>query len=301
MSQKPASLRLALLLIATTGLLSAYPSPPASETLAEARRLIATSRLPEAREPLATLLAREPDNLEARLLLAEVLGRLHRRDEAITLLKDAVETRPEDVPLLGAYGGQLLLRAGELGSGFRALLLARRGRAALEHAVTLDPRAPRLREGLIQFYRKAPALAGGDRGKARAHAEALAQIDPVRGAVWNASLLIDDKRYPEALAICDAALVARPGDYVALFLLGRTVSESGLRLADGEAALRRCLELAPQPGEPARADVNYHLGLIAEKRGDRPAARAAYTLALTESPTFTPATEALQRVSGTPN
>ncbi|MEY4489516.1 MAG: hypothetical protein RIQ79_2024 [Verrucomicrobiota bacterium] len=297
MSQQSTRLRLAVL-FATTGLLAAASSLPPSDTLASARQLIAASRLPEAREPLAAALAISPDNLELRVLLAEVLGRLHRRDEAIDLLKAALETRPEDASLLGAYGGQLLLRADELGSGLRALLLARRGRAAMEHAVTLAPRSISLREGLIQFYRKAPALAGGDREKARAHAAALAAIDPVRGAVWGASMLIDDERYPEALAACDTALAARPDDYVALFLLGRTVSESGLRLADGETALRRCLTLAPQPSEPSHADVNYRLGLIAEKRGDHPAARAAYNLALAESPTFTPAAEALQRVSG---
>ena len=296
MSRASSRLRLFCLLAASVGALLAAPS--ADDTLAEARRLIATSRLPEAREPLASLLTREPDNLEARVLLADVLGRLHRREEAIDLLKAALEAHPDDATLLGAYGGQLLLRADELGSGLRALLLARRGRTAMEQAVALAPRSISLREGLIQFYRKAPVFAGGDRDKARAHADALAQIDPVRGAVWNASMLIDDERYPEALAICDAALHTRPDDYVALFLLGRTVSESGLRLADGETALRRCLTMTPQPSEPAHSDVNYRLGLIAEKRGDRPAARAAYSLALAESPTFSLAADALQRVSG---
>jgi predicted Zn-dependent protease len=278
----------------------ALAAPSATDTLAGARRLIADSRVPEARDPLAELLAREPDNLDARILLADVLGRIHRREEALELLKPALKAHPANGALLGAYGGQCLLRAGELGNGFRALLLARRGRDALERAVALAPKMISLREGLIEFYRQAPSIAGGDLAKARAHAAALTKLDPVRGAVWSASLLIEEERYAEALAVCDAALAARPDDYVALFTLGRTVSESGLRLDDGEAALRRCLERTPKTSEPDHAAVYYRLGMIAEKRGDRAAARAAYEQCIAEHPTFDGPAAALKRVSENP-
>jgi len=290
-----AILRFALLLAACAG--AALAAPSAADTLAEARRLIANSRLPEAREPLADLLTREPANLDARILLADVLGRLHRREEALELLKPALKEHPANADLLGAYAGQCLLRAGELGTGFRALLLARRGRETMERAVLLAPANLSLREGLIEFYRQAPSLAGGDLDKARGHAAALTKLDPVRGAVWSASLLIEEKRYAEALAACDAALAARPDDYLALFILGRTVSESGLRLDDGEAALRRCLEHAPKTIEPDQSAVYYRLGMIAEKRGNRAAARAAYERALAAHPTFSGPAEALKRVN----
>jgi tetratricopeptide (TPR) repeat protein len=279
---------------------TAFAIPPPADTLAEARRLIASSRVPEAREPLANLVAHEPGNLEARILLADVLGRIHRREEAIDLLKPALKDHSANAGLLGAYGGQCLLRAGELGGGFRALLLARRGRDAMERAVALAPGMISLREGLIEFYRQAPSLAGGDLEKARSHAAALAKLDPVRGAVWSASLLIEEKRYAEALAACDAALAVRPDDYMALFTLGRTVSESGLRLEDGEAALRRCLARTPKASEPGHAGVYYRLGMIAEKRGDRSAARAAYERCIAEGPTFNGPAEALKRVSTSP-
>lgn len=294
----PSLARLTGLLTAVTALALAEGAPPAPapDPLAEARALVAAQRVPEARAPLVALLAREPDNLDARILLAEVLGRLHRRDEAIDLLKDAVEKHPADANLLGCYGGQCLLRAGELGTGFRALRLARRGRDAMERAVALKPGNLMFHEGLIDFYRQAPAIAGGDPAKARAHARAVAKIDPVRGAVWEAAILIDEQRYPEALAACDTALAARPDDYVALFTLGRTVSESGLRLAEGEAALLRCLARQPGPSEPSHSGVHYRLGMIAEKRGDLPAARAAYRLSLAQHPTFNGPAEALKRV-----
>ena len=264
--------------------------------LAEASRLVEAQRLPEAREPLENLLRREPKNLEAVLLLGRVYDRTGRRDQTIALLEPWIESHPDNVRLLGLYAGACMLRAGELGVGFRALRLARRGRDLMERAVVLDPTDIAYREGLVDFYRQAPGLAGGSLAKARAHADAIAAIDPVRGAAWQAAILLQDKKIPEALAACDAALRARPDDYIALFTLGKTVSESGLRLADGEAALRRCLKAVPRPSEPSHAGVWYRLGRIAEHRKDLPAARAAYEESLRLEPQFNRPAEAMARL-----
>jgi tetratricopeptide (TPR) repeat protein len=270
--------------------------PPAAEVVAAARALLAASRLPEAREPLEGLLAREPRHLEAALLLASVYNGLGHRDQAIELLDPFLERHPENHRLLGLYAGQCLLRAGELGGGFRALRLARRGSDLMERAVALAPADIAYREGLVDFYRQAPRIAGGSLDKARKHAEAITRLDPVRGAAWQASILIQEKRYAEALAACDAALAARPDDYVALFTLGRTVAESGLRLADGEAALHRCLASTPTVAEPSHASVWYRLGLIAEHREAPDAARAAYRRSLALEPNFPSPAEALRRL-----
>jgi predicted Zn-dependent protease len=253
-------------------------------------------RLPEAREPLEALLAREPGNLEATLLLARVYNGMGRRDQGIALLEPMVEAHPRDSRVLGLYAGQCMLRAGELGLGLRALRLARRGSETMERAVALAPDDISYREGLVDFYRQAPRLAGGSLEKARHHADAIARIDPVRGAAWQASILLEEKKPTAALAACDAALAARPDDYVALFTLGRVVSETGLRLADGEAALRSCLARVPTPSEPSHAGVWYRLGVIAERRGDLDAARAAHRESLALEPSFNRPAEALERL-----
>jgi tetratricopeptide (TPR) repeat protein len=271
-------------------------APRSEDIVASARSLLAASRLPEAREPLETLLKHEPDNLEAALLLADVYHGLGRHDQAIDLLEPFLERHPDNACVVGTYGGQCMLRAGELGFGFRALRLARRGREQMERAVTLAPKEIAYREGLVDFYRQAPSMAGGDLDKARRHADAIARIDPVRGGAWQASILVQEKKFPAALSACDTALAARPDDYVALFTLGRTVAESGLRLDDGEAALRRCLERTPAPSEPRHADVWFRLGLIAEHRGDLPAARAAYGQSLELEPGSARPAEALKRL-----
>ncbi len=264
--------------------------------VAEARALFDASRLPEAREPLEALLAREPRHLEASLLLAGVYDGLQRREDAIRLLEPLLKLHPNDARVVAIYAGQCLLRAGELGAGFRALRLARRGSELMERAIELDPQEIAYREGLVDFYRQAPRIAGGSREKAFRHAEGIARLDPVRGASWQATLLLEEGRPHEALAAAERALAARPDDYAALFTFGRTVSETGLRLAEGDHALRSLLARQPGPDEPTHAAVWFRLGLIAERNADPAGARAAYEKALALEPGFSRPAEALRRL-----
>ncbi len=286
--------RITTLALLCATLLSA--SPDTETILIEARRLVREQRLPEARLPLEQLLADQPGNSEATLLLARVNDRTGRRDDALSLLEPLANRYPEDPRVIGLYAGICMLRAGELGVSLRAIRLARRGRELMEKAVALAPDEIAYHEGLVDFYRQAPGIVGGDVAKARLHADAVARIDPVRGAAWQASILVQEKKFPEALAACDAALRVKPDDYIALFTLGRTVAESGLRLPDGEAALRRCFAVVPRPSEPSHAGVWHWLGLIAEKRHDLTAARAAYAKALEMEPSFNRPAEALRRL-----
>lgn len=284
--------------LAWAGAAGAEPAGESGVVVAEARALLATHRLPEAREPLEKWLSLRPDDVEATLLLGQVYHGLGRRDQALEMLGPFVERHPKDARVLGLFGGQCLLRAGELGVSLRALRLARQGVELLERAVQLAPAEVSYREGLVDFYRQAPGLAGGSLEKARRHAEALAKLDPVRGAAWLSSILVQEGRFKEAMAACDEALGLRPDDYAALFNFGRVSSESGLRLVEGEAALRRCLERVPGPSEPSHAGVWYRLGLIAEKRGDGVAARVAYGESLRLEPAFNRPAEALKRLDG---
>lgn len=288
----------ALVVLAGAGVAGAQPDAAADDLVSHARALLAANRLPEAREPLERWLAERPDDVEAALLLARVYHGLGRRDQAIKLLEPVTEAHPNDARVLGLYGGQCLLRAGELGVSLRALRLARRGADMMERAVALAPDDVSYREGLVDFYRQAPAVAGGGLDKARRHASELARIDPVRGAAWLSSIYVQEGRHGDALAACDGALAVRPDDYAALFNFGRVAAESGLRIDEGEAALRRCLERTPGPSEPSHAGVWYRLGMIAERRANVAAARAAYAEALRLEPAFNRPAEALRRLAG---
>lgn len=267
-----------------------------SPALTAAILLFDAHRVPEARAQLADIVAKEPENIRALWYLGRSDIKMQRREEAATALGKAAELSPLDHHILADYGTASLLRASELGTSFRALGFARRGRTALEQAVKLAPDVVSYREGLVQFYTRAPIFAGGSFDKAYAHIAEITKHDPERGTVIRATTLASEKRYDEALDACEKFLLTAPDNYLALYTLGRIASETGRELARGEAALRRCLEITPRMEEPDHAGAHYRLGMIAEKTNRPAAARRDYQAALALEPEFPEAKTALARL-----
>lgn len=267
-----------------------------SPELAAAIALFNAKRVPEARAQLAGIVAKEPENIRALWYLGRSDLKMQRREEAAAELAKAAELSPLDHHILADYGSASLLRATELGASFRALGFARRGRNALEQAVKLAPDIIGYREGLVQFYTRAPGFAGGDFDKAYAHIAEITKRDPARGTVIRANTLASEKRYDEALVVCEKFLLTAPDNYLALYTLGRIASETGRELARGETALRRCLELTPRIEEPDHAGAHYRLGMIAEKAARPADARREYQAALALEPEFPEAKAALARL-----
>lgn len=267
-----------------------------SPALTTAIALFDAHRVPEARAQLADIVAKEPENVRALWYLGRSDLAMQRREEAADTLAKAAELSPQDHRILADYGSASLLRATELGVSFRALGFARRGRAALEQAVKLAPDAIGYREGLVQFYTRAPGFAGGDFDKAYAHIAEITKRDPARGTVIRATTLASQKRYDEALDSCEKFLADHPDNYLALYTLGRIASETGRELVRGEAALRRCLEITPKIQEPDHAGAHYRLGMIAEKNNRPDEARHDYQAALALEPEFPEVKAALARL-----
>jgi tetratricopeptide (TPR) repeat protein len=86
----------------------------------------------------------------------------------------------------------------------------------------------------------------------------------------------------------------------ALYQTGRLAALSGQYLDRGLAALRLCLALPPsaEEGAPTVAQVQWRIGNILEKKGEKEAARVAYIKALGANPNFTPAFAALKKLNG---
>lgn len=276
----------------------ALPPVRAADTpdLNAAIALFNAKRVPEARDQLAVIVAREPKNIQALWYLGQSELKMQHRAAATEILAKAAELAPKNHQILADYGGSSLLRATELGTTFSAIGFARRGRDALEQAVKLAPDIVGYREGLIQFYTRAPAFAGGSFSRAYAHIDEIARRNPARGAVIKANVLCSEKRYAEALSACEGILRTEPDNYLALYTLGRIVSETGHELARGEQAMRRCLQLTPRIEEPDHASAHYRLGLILEKAGRSTDARGEYQASLALEPTYIKSSEALARL-----
>ncbi len=248
-----------------------------------------------AREAFATLAAAEPQNADAHFHLGLIAAHLDDFNESIRQLEQAVALAPANpaylVELGGAYGD-----AAEKAGLFEKLSWAKKCRAALEQAVQLAPDDIPARNALLTYYRQAPSFAGGGIAKAYEQAEEIRKRDPIAGAAALGQLSLADHKAGQAFALYLDALKSAPDNYAVLYGLGRAAAQTGQHLDEGEAALRRCLALPPPDDQPGPAPVQWRLGNIAEKRGDRAAARTAYEAAVKLDPSFKQAADSLAKL-----
>ncbi len=278
-----------LLSLFTFRLAAAIPTPE------DALALYKAKKFPEARVAYQQLSEAEPDNAKYRYFLGTIALRRNDQEDAINQLEKATALAPTNsdyfAELGGAYG-----KAASKGSVFSQMGFAKKCRAALEHAVELNPDNLAARNGLIAFYRQAPGFLGGGLPKAYEQAEEIKKRDLTMGTLVLGQLYANEHRYDEARALFDTLLAAQPDSYIAHYSLGRIAADSSQNLDAGEQHLRRCLELTPAKDEPSHAAVHWRLGNLAEKRGDKPAARAAYEAALQLDPNFAQAKTSLEKL-----
>lgn len=216
-------------------------------------------------------------------------------EAAVAAYEKAVELDPKSSALRHQLGQAYGLVAQSAGT-FARIGWARKMCAAYEKAIELDPENMPARQSLLGFYQMAPSMMGGGLDKARAQAAAIQRRDPVRGHVAHGMIHQSEKKYAEAAAEFEAALLAAPDDYAALFQIGRTAALSGERLDRGLETLRRCLALPPPAGAPGHDAAHWRLGNLWERKGDKPAARAAYQASLAVNPGFRQTIDALRKL-----
>lgn len=164
-----------VLLGACAGACAAAPPAP----LADAVALFRQKKYPEAKAVLEPLVAADPSNAAASYYLGMTLlraGGPSSLDSAQVLLARAVRLAPGDAGFLADYAGVCLLMADRDNS----FGLAVEGRDAMTRAIAANPADLEAREGLMQFYAKAPWPLG-DPDKALELAAEIARRDPKRG------------------------------------------------------------------------------------------------------------------------
>ncbi len=210
--------------------------------------------------------------------------------------------------------------------------LARRIKSEFDKAAQLDPVSIDARQGLIQFYSRAPSVMGGSMVKAKEQAHEIERLNPVRGYLAMASLLQREKnvdgaerellaavaavpdsivasyslaafyqtvrRWPDAFAVYDSIMTARPGELMAHFQYGRAAALSAINTDRGEHELKLFIAQATDSvPSVTRSGAHTRLGTIYALQGKRDAARAEYQTALSINPTNTEAKRALAAMS----
>jgi len=280
-----------------TSMLCAAPLARA-EADAELRGAVAlfeSRQYPDARAALEKIVAREPANATACHYLGRVLLARNDRaaaEEGIKWLARAAELEPTNAVFLGIYGGASLQQAGRTNS----IAAATKGRDAMERAIAVDPGYLDAREGLYQFYQRAPWPLGSS-SKAAAQLNGIRERDPNRAIALEVLGKANAKDFPGAFRLCDTALEKDPDSYVALYQYGRTASLSGSNLDRGLVCLQRCLALEPPtPASPTHSHVWHRIGAIQEKLQRSSDARVAYATALRLDPANRQAGESLARL-----
>jgi len=264
-------------------------------TLAEAEELFRARRYAEAGATFEQIAAAEPGNAQAAYRLGQLALKRDDPAEAVRRLQRATELAPQEGDYFQALGDAYGISAERAGL-FSKLGLARQCGAAYERAVALAPGNVSARHALFTFYRQAPAIAGGGLDKARAQAEEIQKLEPVRGTLALAELNVAEKKYAEAFALL-ADLRRRYPDAIAVtYQIGRAAAMSGLELDRGEAALQEYLRRSPDEEDAPLWAAHWRLGQIFERKGDRAAARAEFAAALQLNPTQPQLLEAAARV-----
>ncbi|ATC65603.1 hypothetical protein CMV30_17535 [Nibricoccus aquaticus] len=279
----------------TASAFSAGPSPGNTAAIT----LYQEKKNPEARAAFEQLSAADPQNAEALHFLGKIALREKRDDDAIRHHEAATALTPGNATYFIALGDAYGRKAASA-SLFAKLGWAKKCHAALARAVELEPASFPANAALIEFYRRAPGMAGGGMDKARAQAEAFRKIDLLGGTQLLIALYGREAKFPELFAALDYALQTHPDNYLLLMALGRASAESGQHLDRGLASLKRCLDLPAPTQPPGHANVWFYLGQLHVLQNDIPAARSAYESALKLDPAHREATAALEKFPAPP-
>lgn len=292
--------------------------------------LLARGQVDDAISALNGAIASQPSSSQSYGLLCRAYYSLAQWDKAISACEKGISLDQNNAEFhlwLARSYGEKADAAGFLS----AAGLAKKSRAEFEKAVGLDPFSAEAHTDLAEFYFEAPGIVGGGKDKARAQADQLAKLSPthehwVRGrlAEKDKDLVTAEKEYRAMIETSHGSAWAwvslaqfykhnnriDPMEEAVEHILNAPIDRPE-SLVDGASMLyktQRNLPLAAQLVRRYLASkgneqapifkAHFLLGNILEKEGDRSGAASEYRTALTLAKNFTPAQEALKRVSG---
>lgn len=213
---------------------------------------------------------------------------------------------------------------------FARLSWARKCRTTWERASAVDPSNTQARFNLVDFYARAPLIAGGSVEKAKAQAAILAAQDPVLGeialgfvaraqkqpteaerrfrrateidttGVKGIGALVDflvaQRRWTDATALFESRLATWPDDRFAAYQLARVLHAEGGSNARALQLMDRCLSGPVLPDAPSLVDAWHRKALILSSLGRRAEAISALEKAVALNPDHLGAARELARL-----
>ena len=268
----------------------------AASTVDEARALYETRNYPAAEAVFKQRAMADPHDDESIYYLGKLAIVRGDYTAAVRFLERAVVLSPRQSDY-HLWLGNGYAWAASIAPYADKAALGRKCLAAYRKALELNPDNLRAHFSLMNFYRHVPAFLGGGMANAWREAGEIRRRDSLLGTFALSVLYAHEKNYPQAFAALEEILRKEPHSFAANCALGSLAVETGRHLSEGEAALRRCLNLHPTEDDEGPEKVQWYLGRIAEIQHQPPVARDAYAACLKLKPTFKPAEEALARLT----
>lgn len=316
--------RILLLIVVTVIPLSA------SDGLA-AEKLLEQGRVDVAIGVLKDQIADNPNNAQAyNLLCRAYLMMTDKWNRAVSACEQAVKLDPGNSQYhlwLGRSYGQKAEHVNPLSAAH----VAGQVRDEFETAVRLNPKNVDARDDLADFYLEAPGIIGGGENKAQAEAEEIQKLEPAQAALVRARIAEKKKDFDTAETEIKRAVQDGPGAAGPWMSLANLYERMG-RFDEMEQAIERATapslnrpdvfihaaELliksnrnpsraenllqrylsSPNPSEDAPVfKAHYLLGTLLEQQGQPGQAIEQYQAAVALASEFTPARNALGRLS----
>jgi len=252
----------------------------AQNTVADGVKLIENKEYDKARATFEAVLKLDPKNSEAHFKLGGILLTHYRDlDGAVDHLEESVKINDQNAEYHWMLGNAYGLKAREANI-FSQLSLAGSTKEHYLKAATLDPREVRYRVSIMNYYLRAPGIAGGSVSKARDEATEVLRLDPYQGHLALAQIAAHENEFSEAEREYKKAIEAGPKNWRPYHLLGYLYLQLK-RYDDAIAQFQKYVALAP-------GDANSHDslgdGYLAKENVD--AAIAQYAKALDINPRF---------------
>jgi tetratricopeptide (TPR) repeat protein len=267
------------------------------------------------------------DSAPARFWLGKSYLKIRKWDEAVRNLEKAVKMEPANAQYhlwLGrAYGARAENRIIGYNDARRLLKEFRKAR-------DLAPDDIDIRFDLLEYYAQAPGIVGGDKNKAVAEAEAIAELKPAKGYTARATIHERNKEWEKAEEELTRATQEFPADAAARKDLAQFLFDRG-KYEEALASVRKALELNPlskrarligaasrielktdldsaqkaleelaagpvKDEDPAYEEVYYWLGVCYFKNGRNEEARAALESALSYNPDYRKAKDYISKL-----
>lgn len=292
----------------------------------QADNLLQQGRVAEALTSLQGVLAAQPDDAQAHLLLCRVYYAQNIADNAIRECELAVSRAPSSSDSQMWLGRAYGFKASHA-NPIAALNLAIKVRNAFERAVQLDPENIHAMSDLGQFYVAAPSLIGGGLDKAQALAAKMQPHFPSQSHRLLA--LIAEKKKDNATAEVEfsnaVAAGKTPEAYIDLGFFyqrhnqsakmlealqsaiaadhrkGPAIVDAASILTDAhlspdlaENLLRTYLSSSAKTDDAPAFKVHVQLGDLLAQHGDPAGAHREYAAALALAPNYAPARKAMQ-------